>query len=145
MASDDAGHEQAQQWLSALRDGTDAEKIAARRGLARVFEQRGMLDEAVELLEANVRAGVRSGEIFRWLARLYREQGDESLSWAALLEAAKYPSAPARSERTIPPDLPRASTPTRRRLGLVVALAVLIGLGIAVGAACWWVASLLRP
>jgi hypothetical protein len=145
MQGDEADHQQAQQWLSALRDGTDAEKIAARRGLAHVFEQRSMLDEAIELLEANVRAGVRSGEIFRWLARLYREQGDESLSLAALLEAAKYPLAPARLERTIPPDLPRASTPTRLRFGLVVALAVLIGLGIAVGVAGWWVASLLRP
>ena len=94
MAGDGADDQQAQQWLSALRDGTDAEQIAARRGLARVFERRGMLDEAVELLEANVRAGVRSGEIFRWLARLYHEQGDEGRSFEALTEATKYQPSP---------------------------------------------------
>jgi predicted Zn-dependent protease len=106
MQGDDADHDQAQRWLSSLRDGTDTEKIAARRGLARVFEQRGMLEEAIALLEANVRAGVRSGENFRWLARLYHEQGDEPRSFEALTEAAKYHPASRTSDALAPADLP---------------------------------------
>jgi hypothetical protein len=59
MYGGDPDDQQIQDWLNSLRDGTRAEKISARRSLARVFEQRGMLEEAVELLENNVRAGVR--------------------------------------------------------------------------------------
>src|SRR5215210_4721717 len=139
MQGDDAEHQQAQRWLSALRDGTEAEKIAARRGLARVFEQRGMLEEAVDLLDVNVRAGVHSGEIFRWLARLYREQGEETRSVEALAEAAKYQPASVTSEDSTPPDLPTDSTPTWTRRRLALYLAAIIGLGIAVGAALWLV------
>jgi tetratricopeptide (TPR) repeat protein len=145
MQGDDADHEQAQRWLNSLRAGTDTEKIAARRGLARVFEQRGMREEAIELLEQNVRAGVRSGEIFRWLARLYREQGAEILSVEALTEAAKYPPASVTSEVSAPTDLPTGATPTPTRRKLALYLVALIGLGIAVGAALWLVAPLLRP
>jgi hypothetical protein len=145
MQGDGADHQQAQRWLGALRDGTDAEKIAARHGLAHAFEQRGMLEEAVELLETNVRAGVRSGEIFRWLARLYREQGDEARCLAALLEAVKYPMTSATSGRTVPPEPPPAPTWTRIHRRLALYLVALIGLGIAVGVAFWWGASLLRP
>jgi hypothetical protein len=143
MQDDDADHEQAQRWLSALRDGTEAEKIAARRGLAHVFERRGMLAEAVDLLEANVRAGERSGVIFRWLAQLYREQGEDALSVAALADAAQSPSAPATPERSAPAGLPTGSTPTGTHRTLVLYLVALIGLGIAVGAALWLVAPLL--
>ena len=49
-------------WLDWLRDGSEADKIAARRGLAGVFEQRGMLEEAIELLESNVKAVMRGAE-----------------------------------------------------------------------------------
>ncbi len=144
MAGDDADHEQAQRWLSALRDGTDAEKLVARRGLARVFEQRGLLGEAIDLLEANVRAGVRNGEIFRWLAQLYREQGEDALSLEALVEAAKY-QPPAPAEVSSPRDRPTGSTsPWWTRRMLVLALGALIGLGILLGLALWWVALLLR-
>jgi hypothetical protein len=69
---------QIQRWLGWLRDGSEADKIAARRGLAGVFERRGMLAEAIELLERNVEAGVRSPETLRWLSRLYQAQGDEA-------------------------------------------------------------------
>jgi len=145
MSSDDADDEQAQRWLSTLRDGTDAEKMAARRGLARVFEQRGMLEEAIELLEANVRAGARSGEIFRWLARLYHEQGDETRSFEALAEAAQCQPSPATAEMPAPRDRPTGSTPLWTRRTLALSLVAFIGLGILLGVALWWVASLLRP
>lgn len=87
MSGDDAA---IQRWLTLLRDGTDAERIEARRQLAAVFEQRGMLDEAVDLLVANIRRGERHADIFRWLARLYRAQGDEDLAMQAAVEAAKH-------------------------------------------------------
>jgi predicted Zn-dependent protease len=145
MAGEDADHEQAQRWLSALRDGTDAEKIAARRGLARVFEQRGMREEAIDLLEQNVRAGVRNGEIFRWLAQLYRELGEDALSLEALIEAAKYQPPPATADVSALPDRPTGSTPTWTRRRLTFYLVALIGFGILLGIALWWVASLLKP
>jgi hypothetical protein len=85
-----------QRWLSQLHDGTSEDKIEAREGLARVFEQRGMLDEATDLVVNNVRAGVRDADTFRWLARLYRAQGNETLAAQAAAEASKYltPAAP---------------------------------------------------
>jgi hypothetical protein len=111
-----------------------------------VFEQRGMLGEAIDLLEANVHAGERNGEIFRWLAQLYREQGDKTRSFEALVEAAKYQPPPATAEGSALRDRPTGSPPagwTCRML--VLALGVLIGLGILLGLALWWMTFLLRP
>jgi len=61
-----------QRWLGLLRDGSEAERVGARRGLARVFEQRGQLAEAIELLERNLEAGERGAETLRSLSRLYQ-------------------------------------------------------------------------
>jgi hypothetical protein len=83
------GAQQAQRWLLALRDGAPAEKAAARRGLAAIFEARGMLSEAVELLESNVREGHQDAELIQTLARLYRARGDEHLAESAALEATR--------------------------------------------------------
>jgi predicted Zn-dependent protease len=74
FANDD---EAAQHWLKLLRDGDGEQKIQAREQLAAIFERRGMHEEATDLLVSNVRDGVRNADIFRWLARLYRAQGDE--------------------------------------------------------------------
>ena len=62
--------EEAQYCLSALRDGTHEEKIVARERLAAIFARRGLYDEAAELYELNIRAGVRSPEVFEDLAIL---------------------------------------------------------------------------
>jgi hypothetical protein len=78
-----------QYWLGVLRDGSDDQKIAARSALARVFEQRNMYEEATDLLISNIQAGFKNADIFRWLARLYRAQGEEVLSMQAAAEAAK--------------------------------------------------------
>ncbi len=43
--------------IELLRDGTTSQQIEARYYLADVFEGRGMLSEAIELLEANGRIG----------------------------------------------------------------------------------------
>lgn len=74
--------------MTTLRDGTEGEKIEARAGLADVFEQRGMLEEAADLVAANVKAGSKDSETYRWLARLYRAQGQEDLAARAAAEAA---------------------------------------------------------
>ena len=42
--------EAAQHYLSTLRDGTRAEKIVARDGLAGIFSRRGLYEEAAELV-----------------------------------------------------------------------------------------------
>jgi hypothetical protein len=145
MDDDGANNQQVQHWLGWLRDGTETEKVTARRGLAQVFEGRGMLEEAIELLENNVRAGVRSGETFRWLARLYHEQGDETRSVEALAEAAKYQLAPFTSESSAPTELPTGSTPTRTIRKLALYLLAIIAIGIAVGAVLWLIGPLPRP
>lgn len=50
---DDAAH----RWLVVLRDGDDQQKIQARERLATIFARRGMVTEAVELLETNLQGG----------------------------------------------------------------------------------------
>src|SRR5688572_12488261 len=89
MDSTGADEQRIQRWLDVLRDGDEPDKIAARRGLARVFEQRGMLAEAIELLETNVEAGARSAETLRWLSRLYQAHGDEAKSLEAAVTASQ--------------------------------------------------------
>src|SRR5688500_3702775 len=92
MFTDD--DEAAQHWLRVLRDGAAGQKVSARERLAGIFERRGMYEEATELLISNVYDGVKSADIFRWLARLYRHQGQEVLAMQAAAEAAKYMESP---------------------------------------------------
>ncbi len=56
--------EAAQHWLVLLRDGNDDQRVQAREQLAAIFERRGMLEEATELLISNIRGGVRNAAIF---------------------------------------------------------------------------------
>jgi hypothetical protein len=100
--------EAAQHWLMLLRDGDPDQKIQAREQLAAVFERRGLLEEATELLISNLHDGVRSADIFRWLARLYRNQGQEVIAMQAAAEAAKYmaPRAPSEGPSPISPQEP---------------------------------------
>jgi len=145
MYGDDPDDQQIQDWLNSLRDGTRAEKISARRSLARVFERRGMLEEAVELLENNVRAGVRSGETFRWLSRLYQKQGDEARSEEALAEAMKYLAAPIASgppSSIGPSTVPAPSWPIR---SWAFYLLIVLAIGMVVVAALWIASLLLKP
>jgi hypothetical protein len=94
FANDD---DAAQYWLRLLRDGNSDQKIQAREQLATIFERRGMFEEAIDLLISNLHDGVRSADIFRWLSRLYRYQGQEVLAMQAAAEAAKYLAPPSRS------------------------------------------------
>ena len=78
-----------QYWLTLLRDGSRRDKVKARQSLARVFEARGMLEEATDLLVANVEAGAGTADTYRHLAHLYRQRGQEQLAVHAAAEAAK--------------------------------------------------------
>lgn len=72
-----------QTWLLVLRDGTGAQKIHAREQLSLIFERRGMLEEASELLQANYTAGSHSLPLFRSLLRLYvKREYEEGAQWA---------------------------------------------------------------
>jgi hypothetical protein len=82
--------EEAQYYLGLLRNGTREQKIEARDRLSQIFEGRGMVDEATELLEGNARAGIRDRAIFTRLARLYRQAGRDDDADAAMAEAASF-------------------------------------------------------
>jgi hypothetical protein len=82
-----------QGWLSDLKDGAPSAKVVARRGLAHVFEARGMLEEATDLLTANLVAGAADPETLRWLARLYAALGDDERSRRAAEEATRILAA----------------------------------------------------
>ncbi|MCC6175595.1 MAG: trypsin-like peptidase domain-containing protein [Chloroflexi bacterium] len=73
--------------LAQLRDGTPAEKIAARERLGGVFERRGLLDHAAECYEANILAGVRDPLLYERLAGIYERRGDAALAREARDEA----------------------------------------------------------
>jgi len=100
--------EEAQYCLSALRDGTRDEKIVARERLAAIFARRGLYEEAAELYELNVRAGVRSPELFERLGEAYRHLGDDASAEAALAEARRMraPTEPLPAPAPPPPSPP---------------------------------------
>jgi hypothetical protein len=97
--------EAAQYWLDVLHRGHRDQKIEARHQLAQIFERRGMYPEATDLLISNVGAGVKNADIYRWLARLYKTQGQEVMAMHAAAEAAKYMTGP-------PPWTPQPSVAT---------------------------------
>jgi hypothetical protein len=87
--------EEAQWCLSTLRDGTRDEKVVARERLAAIFARRGLFEEAAELYELNIRAGVRSPDVFEDLSAVYRQLGDPESADAALAEALRVRAAAA--------------------------------------------------
>jgi hypothetical protein len=110
----DSDDRQAEQWIATLRDGSPAEKAAARRGLAGHFEARGMVAEAIDLLVANAREGYRDVELFQALARLYRAQGNEYLAASAALEATRLSGRRSEAERQAGQAGPIHSGPASR-------------------------------
>ena len=86
FASED---EEAQHYLRFLREGSQEQKIEARDRLSRIFEDRGMLAEATELLEGNGRTGVRDRSLYTRLATLYRRQDRDDDADAAMAEAMR--------------------------------------------------------
>jgi hypothetical protein len=141
----DADERRIQRWLAMLRDGSEGDKVSARRGLAATFEQRGMLPEAIELLERNIDAGVRGAETLRWLSRLYQAQDDEVRSLEAAVRASQQVTPASSSE--LPPAAEASAPPFRSRAirHLMIGLVILAGLGITVEASHRLVMPYLRP
>jgi len=141
--------EQIERWLVTLRDGTVVEKIRARRGLAYVFEQRGMMAEATELLERNVASGVNSPETLRWLARLYRVQGDREHAVVAEAEASRRRPSLATALTTGMRPVAGATVTAPRAAWTVPNLApyllFLVALGSAIGAGAWFILPVIVP
>lgn len=81
--------EEATYCLSLLRDGDRQQKIVARERLSQIFEQRGLLDEAAQCLESNIREGIRDPRVYQRLAGVYRRQGRHELADEVLLEARR--------------------------------------------------------
>lgn len=81
--------------LGVLREGTPDAKLAARERLAAIFVRRGLFAEAVEAYELNVRAGVRSPELFERLSVAYQGIGEHGAAEAALAEAQRVRTAAA--------------------------------------------------
>jgi hypothetical protein len=84
FADEDA---EAQHWLGILKDGPNHRKVEARLALARIFERRGMPDEAIELLVSSIGAGHRDPDAYESLGRLYAAHGRPDLSVRARAEA----------------------------------------------------------
>jgi hypothetical protein len=134
-----------QRWLDWLRDGSEADKLAARRGLAGVFEQRRMLEEAIELLESNLQAGVRGAETLRWLSRLYQAQGDEARSLEAAVKSSQHQWAPPVPEPPGEVEAQAAPPQSRAIRPLTPYLVMMVGLGITGGVVLWVLTPLLKP
>jgi len=96
FASED---EEATYCLSLLRDGDRHQKIVARERLSQIFEHRGMLDEAEQCLESNIREGVRDPRAYQRLAGIYRRQGRHELADEVLDAARELAEQMARSQQ----------------------------------------------
>ncbi|MCC7369163.1 MAG: hypothetical protein IT306_12110 [Chloroflexi bacterium] len=129
---------EAHHWLGVLKDGPHDQKIAARIGLARIFERRGMPDEAVELLVTCIEAGHHDVDVYESLGRLYAVQGRQDLSVRARAEAQRLrvrqqrerEEAEARARAEAQPVATPTDPAAHRRRGLVY---IVSGASIAVG------------
>jgi hypothetical protein len=119
--------EEATYCLSLLRDGDRQQKIVARERLSQIFERRGLLDEAAQCLESNIREGIRDPRIYQRLAGVYRRQGRHELADEVLLEARRLAErlqrgpqpggrrgAPGRPGRSGPSPAPGVQDTTRQ-------------------------------
>ena len=88
--------EEARLCLRALRDGGADEKRAARDRLGRIFERRGLVDEAAACYETNLAEGVRDPSLYRRLADVYRRQGRSDRAAALLASVPVAESRPGR-------------------------------------------------
>lgn len=129
---------EAQHWLGVLKDGPNDQKIPARIGLARIFERRGMPDEAIELLVTCIEASHHDVEVYESLGRLYAVQGRQDLSVRARAEGQRLrvqqQRERAEAEARAQAAAQRIATPidpaVRRRRGV---LYLLSGASIAIG------------
>jgi hypothetical protein len=109
-------------WLAALRDGSEAEKREARWRLSLIFEERGQLEDATEILEGNVWAGVRDATTYRRLASLYRRLGRQDLADQAIAEAFRLNSAGGPRQEQVSPAPQADSLLARPRMSQPVSV-----------------------
>ncbi|MBA2446986.1 MAG: hypothetical protein H0V51_03070 [Chloroflexi bacterium] len=83
----------AERYLTLLREGSPTEKVEARDRLGAIFERRGLLDEAAQAYETNIREGVRDPDLYERLASVYRQQGRTELADEVLQEAGRLAEA----------------------------------------------------
>jgi hypothetical protein len=86
--------EEATYCLSLLRDGDRQQKIVARERLSQIFEQRGLLDEAAQCLESNIREGIRDPRVYQRLAGVYKA----ATSWPTRCSSKRAASPTGSSE-----------------------------------------------
>lgn len=117
----------AERELDLLRHGNPSERVAARNRLGRIFERRGLVSEAAECYESNVRAGVRDAGLYARLAHVYRLLGETGRADQADAEAAKLRRPAQRRISDVVARLTARSPVVIQgnRLALFVALAAL--------------------
>jgi len=120
---------QIEHWRSVLMQGSESQKIEARWNLSLIYEQRGMVAEAIEMLQDNIAAGVRDPNTYRTLASLFRQQGRLDLARTAQDQAYRLgvtpiatQVAPSDEAPVVPPVPPDWRRP--RPVWLVVALSI---------------------
>jgi hypothetical protein len=99
----------AERYLTLLRQGSPAEKIEARDRLGAIFERRGLLDEAAQAYETNIREGVRDPDLYERLASVYRQQGRTELADEVLQEARRLAEATRGADDLEAPTRPMRS------------------------------------
>ena len=112
----------AQLWLRLYEHGTADQKAEAAVQLGLLLEQRGLLAEAVEWYEQNIRAGDARPILYERLAGLYRRQGRTRLARNVLEEAGKRALQPPAAQRRA---VGREQTNRVALVALVIALAAL--------------------
>ena len=124
------------------------ERCRQDRGSARArggVRSAGMLDEAIELLERNVEAGVRSTETLRWLSRLYEARDVDPMRSGTEDEGWQPRSAPPKPEPPDTVDLHARPLQPWAVHDLAPYLAVVVGLGVTLGMGLWMLTPLLNP
>ena len=80
--------QEADHYLAVLQNGGPQDQVLARDRLSHIFERRGMIQQAVELLESNARAGVAEPRLYMTLANHYRALGRTADADIAMARAA---------------------------------------------------------
>ncbi|MFN8523337.1 MAG: hypothetical protein U0821_09570 [Chloroflexota bacterium] len=101
FANDD---EAGEHYLRLLQHGTRLEKLEAREGLGDIMARRGLMDEAADAYETNIRQGVRTRALYEKLADVYERQGRMELASEVRLEIPRLPGEATPEPVVIAPE-----------------------------------------